>query len=64
MQGFLVLDYLPHAEKALEEIGTWVMEGKIKHIEDVQEGLRTALKLKQTFHRSKLWKTSAKNLNL
>ena len=39
MQGFLVLDYLPHAEKALEEIGTWVMEGKIKHIEDVQEGL-------------------------
>ena len=45
MQGFLVLDYLPHAEKALEEIGTWVMEGKIKHIEDVQKGLRTALKL-------------------
>ncbi len=40
MQGFLVLDYLPHAEKALEEIGTWVIEGKIKHIEDVQEGIQ------------------------
>ena len=39
MQGFLVLDYLTQAEKALEEIGTWVIEGKIKHIEDIQEGL-------------------------
>ena len=26
MQGFLVLDYLPKSEKALEEIATWVME--------------------------------------
>ena len=45
MQGFLVLDYLPHAEKALEEIGAWVMEGKIKHMKMSKKVLRTAHKL-------------------
>jgi hypothetical protein len=39
MQGFLVLDYIPKSEKALEEIATWVMAGKIQHREDVQEGI-------------------------
>ena len=39
MQGFLVLDYLPKSEKALEEIATWVMEGKLKHREDIQKGI-------------------------
>lgn len=39
MQGFLVLDYIPQSQKALEEIATWVMEGKLKHREDVQEGI-------------------------
>jgi NADPH-dependent curcumin reductase CurA len=39
MQGFLVLDYIPRSQKALEEIATWVMKGKIKHREDIQEGI-------------------------
>lgn len=39
MQGFLVLDYLPNSDKAIEEIATWVMEGKIQHREDIQEGI-------------------------
>ena len=39
MQGFLVLDYLPKSEKAIEEIAMWVIEGKIKHREDIQEGI-------------------------
>ncbi len=39
MQGFLVLDYLPHSQKALEEIATWVMEGKLQHREDIQVGI-------------------------
>ena len=39
MQGFLVLDYLPKSEKALEEIATWVMEGKLHHREDIQKGI-------------------------
>ena len=39
MQGFLVLDYLPNSEKALEKIATWVLEGKLKHREDIQAGI-------------------------
>ncbi len=39
MQGFLVLDYIPQSQKALEEIATWIMEGKLKHREDIQEGI-------------------------
>ncbi|MFL2723473.1 MAG: NADP-dependent oxidoreductase [Gammaproteobacteria bacterium] len=39
MQGFLVLDYLPKSGKALEEIATWVMEGKLQHREDIQTGI-------------------------
>ena len=39
MQGFLVLDYLPRSQQALEQIATWVMEGKLQHREDVQEGI-------------------------
>ena len=39
MQGFLVLDYLPKSEKALEEIATWVMDGKLQHREDIQKGI-------------------------
>jgi len=39
MQGFLVLDYLPRSQQALEDIATWVMEGKLQHREDIQEGI-------------------------
>ena len=39
MQGFLVLDYLPRSQPALEEIATWVLEGKLQHREDIQEGI-------------------------
>jgi NADPH-dependent curcumin reductase CurA len=39
MQGFLVLDYIPRSQEALEEIASWVMEGKLQHREDIQEGI-------------------------
>ena len=39
MQGFLVLDYLPNSQEAVEKLAGLVMEGKIKHLEDIQEGL-------------------------
>jgi NADPH-dependent curcumin reductase CurA len=39
MQGFLVLDYLPKSHEAVEKLAGLVMEGKIKHLEDIQEGL-------------------------
>ena len=38
MQGFIVLDYLDRAGEAFEELGAWVMEGKIAWREDIQEG--------------------------
>ena len=39
MEGFLVLDYLDKADEARQELSKWLMEGKIKHREDIQEGI-------------------------
>ena len=44
MQGFLVLDYLPKSHEAVEKLAGLVMEGKIKHLEDIQEGLENCPK--------------------
>ncbi|WP_372778629.1 NADP-dependent oxidoreductase [Litorivivens sp.] len=38
MQGFIMLDYLHRIEEFQAEFGTWVLEGKIKTREDIQEG--------------------------
>jgi NADPH-dependent curcumin reductase CurA len=38
MEGFIVLDYAPRFVSALQELTTWVTEGKIKFKEDIQEG--------------------------
>ncbi|MBO0860522.1 MAG: NADP-dependent oxidoreductase [Chloracidobacterium sp.] len=42
MQGFIVIDYLPHAQEAISELIRWYMEGKIKYRVDVVEGLEEA----------------------
>ena len=39
MEGFLVLDYLHRSEEAIQELSKWLMDGKIKHREDIQEGI-------------------------
>ena len=39
MEGFLVLDYFHRIDEAIQELSTWLMEGKIKHREDIQEGI-------------------------
>jgi len=39
MEGFLVLDYLNRRYEAIEDLSKWLMEGKIKHQEDIQEGI-------------------------
>ena len=39
MEGFLVLDYLDKADEARQELSKWLMDGKIKHREDIQEGI-------------------------
>jgi NADPH-dependent curcumin reductase CurA len=38
MEGFIVIDYMDRFEAAMQELGGWVMEGKIAWREDVQEG--------------------------
>jgi NADPH-dependent curcumin reductase CurA len=42
MEGFIVLDYRERAGEAVAELSRWVREGKLKHQEDVQEGLENA----------------------
>ena len=42
MEGFLVLDYLARFPEAFERLATWYGEGRIKHRDDVQEGLENA----------------------
>jgi NADPH-dependent curcumin reductase CurA len=44
MEGFLVLDYWSRAGEAVDALGRWVAEGKIRYQVDVQEGLENAPK--------------------
>ncbi len=39
MEGFLVLDYLHRSDEAIQELSKWLIDGKIKHREDIQEGI-------------------------
>jgi NADPH-dependent curcumin reductase CurA len=42
MEGFVVFDYMSRADEAMAELVPLVMEGKIRHREDVREGLEAA----------------------
>jgi len=42
MEGFIILDYAPRFQEAIQGLSKWVMEGKIKYQEDMQEGLENA----------------------
>jgi NADPH-dependent curcumin reductase CurA len=42
MEGFIVLDYMERAGEAVAALGQWVREGKLRHQEDIQEGLENA----------------------
>ncbi|NNC98273.1 MAG: NADP-dependent oxidoreductase [Gammaproteobacteria bacterium] len=42
MQGFIILDYAKRFPEAIAGLSKWVMEGKIKFQEDLQEGLENA----------------------
>ena len=48
MEGFIMLDYLHRIEEFQSEFGTWVLEGKIKTREDIQEGFEN---IPATLHR-------------
>jgi len=38
IQGFLVLDYVHRSREALQELGKWVMDGRLKYKMDIERG--------------------------
>jgi len=42
MQGFLVTDYAPRFGEAVPRLARWLVEGTIRHTEDVVEGIENA----------------------
>jgi hypothetical protein len=38
MEGFIMLDYLDRMDEAMNDLVAWVMDGRIKYREDIQEG--------------------------
>jgi NADPH-dependent curcumin reductase CurA len=42
MEGFVVIDFMARADEALAALGTWLREGKLKDLVDVQDGLENA----------------------
>jgi NADPH-dependent curcumin reductase CurA len=42
MEGFIILDYMDRAGEAVAALSRWVREGKLRHQEDIQEGLENA----------------------
>ena len=44
MEGFVVIDYMHRAMEGVMQLGQWLAEGKLKHREDIVEGLENAPK--------------------
>lgn len=44
MEGFIVIDYMDRAAEAIKELSAWIDSGKIKHGEDIQEGIENTPK--------------------
>jgi NADPH-dependent curcumin reductase CurA len=42
MQGFLVLDHMHRADKAVAELSQWLREGRLRYAEDIVDGLENA----------------------
>jgi hypothetical protein len=38
MEGFVILDYMPRAMEAIEDLMTWVLSGDLVYQVDLQEG--------------------------
>ena len=48
MQGMVVMDYAKDYSKAAQDMGKWMMQGKLKSKEDIYEGIEN---FHETFHR-------------
>ncbi len=44
MAGFIVIDYFDQAATAIADLSAWIQEGKLKHAEDIQEGIENTPK--------------------
>jgi hypothetical protein len=53
MEGFIVTDFLEKYPEAIEEMKSWVNEGKIIYKEDIQEELENAPKTLQRLYTGK-----------
>jgi NADPH-dependent curcumin reductase CurA len=42
VEGFIVMDYYDRAQEAMNDLGQWLMQGKIKYRIDEVEGLDKA----------------------
>lgn len=42
MEGFIVMDFMDRFPEAIMQMAQWIMEGKIKHREDIIDGLENA----------------------
>jgi len=57
MEGFIVSDFSNEFPEALKDLGTWLKEGKIKSVEDIQHGWENIPKtLLRIFHGENLGK--------
>ena len=43
VEGFIVIDYMPRISEAIDALGGWMAEGRIKTRQDVRKGLDTAV---------------------
>ncbi len=42
MEGFIVFQYADRYEEGLRQLSTWLREGRLKHHEDIMDGLENA----------------------
>ena len=42
LQGFIIFDYQKRAMEAFQDLGKWIVEGKIKYKNDIVPGLENA----------------------
>lgn len=59
MEGFIMIDFIDRIEEAMNDLVTWVMEGKIAYREDIQEGFEN---IPSTFFRLFAGKNEGKQL--
>ena len=62
MEGFVILDYMPRAMEAIQDLMAWVSSGQLIYQVDVQEGFENIpCHLAAALYRAKSWQTATQN---